>query len=200
MFSRSRASARRAASPCSLGGARPSHERTLPRCASGLLVLLLRGHCRRLHPFSILRAGNLLRVPAWGSPPSAPPSSPSPVLLSSSGASGTSSPQARALSPLSIPHASLLSKVCTASPATLCTTASSPSSSGRRGFSGASVWEYALLVLILFHLFVVLYEEPVLESQFGESYRAYRRAVPRWGFTTRPFQGHREHRLTCRCS
>jgi protein-S-isoprenylcysteine O-methyltransferase Ste14 len=37
-------------------------------------------------------------------------------------------------------------------------------------------------------LFVVLYEEPALESQFGESYRAYRRAVPRWGFTTRPFQ------------
>jgi protein-S-isoprenylcysteine O-methyltransferase Ste14 len=47
---------------------------------------------------------------------------------------------------------------------------------------------YALLVLILFHLFVVLYEEPALESQFGEPYRAYRRAVPRWGFTTRPFQ------------
>jgi len=35
---------------------------------------------------------------------------------------------------------------------------------------------------------VVFYEEPTLESQFGESYRAYRRAVPRWGFTTRPFQ------------
>src|SRR6185369_4665664 len=75
-----------------------------------------------------------------GSPPSAPPSSPSPVRLSSSGASGTSSPQARALSPLSIPHAFLLSEVCTASLATLCTTASSPSSSGRRGSSGASVW------------------------------------------------------------
>jgi len=53
------------------------------------------------------------------------------------------------------------------------------------------VWDffaYALLVLVLFHLFVVLYEEPALTPQFGESYRAYRRAVPRWGFTTRPFQ------------
>ena len=49
-----------------------------------------------------------------------------------------------------------------------------------------AVW--AAVVAVAVHLFVVLYEEPVLESQFGESYRAYRRAVPRWGFTTRPFQ------------
>ena len=55
-------------------------------------------------------------------------------------------------------------------------------------FRSVALVEYALLVLVLFHLFVVLYEEPALESQFGESYRAYRRAVPRWGFTTRPFQ------------
>ncbi len=55
-------------------------------------------------------------------------------------------------------------------------------------FRSIGLAEYAVLVLILFHLFVVLYEEPTLESLFGESYRAYRRAVPRWGFTTRPFQ------------
>jgi protein-S-isoprenylcysteine O-methyltransferase Ste14 len=55
-------------------------------------------------------------------------------------------------------------------------------------FQSIGLAQYALLVLIFFHLFVVLYEEPVLESQFGELYRAYRRAVPRWGFTTRPFQ------------
>ena len=55
-------------------------------------------------------------------------------------------------------------------------------------FGSVSLLKYALLVLVLFHLFVVLYEEPALTSQFGESYRAYRRAVPRWGFTTRPFQ------------
>jgi protein-S-isoprenylcysteine O-methyltransferase Ste14 len=54
-----------------------------------------------------------------------------------------------------------------------------------------SLLKYALLLLVLFHLFhlfVVLYEEPALTPQFGESYRAYRRAVPRGGFTTRPFQ------------
>src|ERR1044071_2788459 len=55
-------------------------------------------------------------------------------------------------------------------------------------FGSVPLLKYALLVLVLFHLFVVLYEEPALSSQFGESYRAYRRAVPRWGFTTRPFQ------------
>jgi protein-S-isoprenylcysteine O-methyltransferase Ste14 len=55
-------------------------------------------------------------------------------------------------------------------------------------FGSVSLLKYALLVLVLFHLFVVLYEEPALTSQFGESYRAYRRAVPRWGFTTRPIQ------------
>jgi protein-S-isoprenylcysteine O-methyltransferase Ste14 len=29
-------------------------------------------------------------------------------------------------------------------------------------------------------LFVLVYEEPSLERRFGESYRAYRRATPRW--------------------
>jgi protein-S-isoprenylcysteine O-methyltransferase Ste14 len=43
------------------------------------------------------------------------------------------------------------------------------------------------VLFTIFNLAVFLYEEPMLESQFGESYRAYRRAVPRWGFTTRPF-------------
>jgi protein-S-isoprenylcysteine O-methyltransferase Ste14 len=55
-------------------------------------------------------------------------------------------------------------------------------------FGSVSLAEYALLVLVLFYLFVVLYEEPALESMFGESYRVYRRAVPRWGFTTHPFR------------
>ena len=56
-------------------------------------------------------------------------------------------------------------------------------------FGSVSLIKYALLVLVLFHLFVVLYEEPALTSQFGDSYSVYRRAVPRWGFRTRPFQG-----------
>ena len=51
-----------------------------------------------------------------------------------------------------------------------------------------SILKYAICVLVAFHLFVVLYEEPALEAQFQEFYLAYRRAVPRWGFTTHPYE------------
>lgn len=39
---------------------------------------------------------------------------------------------------------------------------------------------YVLLIGIVVHLFVVFYEEPRLARQFGESYEAYLRTVPRW--------------------
>jgi protein-S-isoprenylcysteine O-methyltransferase Ste14 len=39
---------------------------------------------------------------------------------------------------------------------------------------------YATAMLLIAHLFVVLYEEPTLRRQFGASYDAYRRSVPRW--------------------
>lgn len=45
------------------------------------------------------------------------------------------------------------------------------------------VWElvvWAAIVLVAFHLFVVIYEEPTLERIFGEDYEAYRRDVGRW--------------------
>jgi protein-S-isoprenylcysteine O-methyltransferase Ste14 len=54
-------------------------------------------------------------------------------------------------------------------------------------FHSTALLEYAGLVFVLFNVFVLGYEEPALESRFGESYREYRRAVPRWGFTWRPF-------------
>jgi protein-S-isoprenylcysteine O-methyltransferase Ste14 len=40
--------------------------------------------------------------------------------------------------------------------------------------------DYAAAMLLIAHTFVVLYEEPTLHRQFGESYDAYRRSVPRW--------------------
>jgi protein-S-isoprenylcysteine O-methyltransferase Ste14 len=43
----------------------------------------------------------------------------------------------------------------------------------------ALLW-YALGFFGLVHLFVVLYEEPTLRRQFGESYEAYCRTVHRW--------------------
>lgn len=55
-------------------------------------------------------------------------------------------------------------------------------------FRSGTLFQYALIVFVVFHLIVVIYEEPALEAQFGESYRAYRAAVPRWGFAVRPFE------------
>jgi protein-S-isoprenylcysteine O-methyltransferase Ste14 len=37
-----------------------------------------------------------------------------------------------------------------------------------------------LLFITLMHLFVIVYEEPTLERQFGESYRKYKLSVRRW--------------------
>lgn len=42
------------------------------------------------------------------------------------------------------------------------------------------VAEYAGFMLLTAHTFVVLYEEPTLQRQFGDSYEHYRRSVPRW--------------------
>ena len=42
------------------------------------------------------------------------------------------------------------------------------------------VVEYAGIMLLIAHFFVVFYEEPTLRRQFGDSYEAYRKSVPRW--------------------
>jgi protein-S-isoprenylcysteine O-methyltransferase Ste14 len=42
------------------------------------------------------------------------------------------------------------------------------------------VVEYAGIMLLTAHVFVVFYEEPTLRRQFGDSYEAYRKTVPRW--------------------
>lgn len=47
-------------------------------------------------------------------------------------------------------------------------------------FHSVALVGYALVVWLIVHLFVIFVEEPSLRSQFGESYDAYLRAVPRW--------------------
>jgi protein-S-isoprenylcysteine O-methyltransferase Ste14 len=47
-------------------------------------------------------------------------------------------------------------------------------------FGSLHLAEYAAIMLLIAHTFVVLYEEPTLQRQFGESYEDYRGAVPRW--------------------
>lgn len=54
-------------------------------------------------------------------------------------------------------------------------------------FRSTTLLQYAAAMFVLFNLVVLIYEEPALESQFGESYRAYRRKIPRWGFAVRPY-------------
>lgn len=39
---------------------------------------------------------------------------------------------------------------------------------------------YLVAIVIVWHLFVIGYEEPTLEREFGDEYRAYRARVPRW--------------------
>jgi protein-S-isoprenylcysteine O-methyltransferase Ste14 len=39
---------------------------------------------------------------------------------------------------------------------------------------------YLVCMLLVAHLFVLLYEEPTLHKQFGEEYDHYRASVPRW--------------------
>jgi protein-S-isoprenylcysteine O-methyltransferase Ste14 len=48
------------------------------------------------------------------------------------------------------------------------------------------LFAYAFLVWLAFASFVHFYEEPHLTERFGESYRAYRAAVPRWVPRVRP--------------
>ena len=47
-------------------------------------------------------------------------------------------------------------------------------------FGSAPTVGYAGVVGLMFHLFVVLYEEPDLRARFGEEYVAYCARVPRW--------------------
>jgi len=43
-----------------------------------------------------------------------------------------------------------------------------------------SLLMYTVLIFILTHLFIVLYEEPTLKKKFGASYDEYLKHVPRW--------------------
>jgi len=50
---------------------------------------------------------------------------------------------------------------------------------------------YAALFFVIVATFVVIYEEPTLERQFGSDYEAYRRAVPGWLPRLHPWDGER---------
>ncbi len=54
------------------------------------------------------------------------------------------------------------------------------------------VLEYALVLAIGFHLFVIAYEEPTLRASFGAEYDRYCERVPRW--LPRLHAAHTSHR------
>ncbi len=45
-----------------------------------------------------------------------------------------------------------------------------------------TIWmlAYSVVVFLVFHLFVALYEEPTLKEKFGMTYENYCKSVPRW--------------------
>ncbi|MBI1815622.1 MAG: isoprenylcysteine carboxylmethyltransferase family protein [Deltaproteobacteria bacterium] len=47
-------------------------------------------------------------------------------------------------------------------------------------FESATLLAYVTLLMLLFHLRVLTYEEPTLRRQFGAAFDAYCRRVPRW--------------------
>lgn len=47
-------------------------------------------------------------------------------------------------------------------------------------FASLTLAGFAAAMALLFHTFVVLYEEPNLQKRFGESYRSYCVQTPRW--------------------
>jgi protein-S-isoprenylcysteine O-methyltransferase Ste14 len=47
-------------------------------------------------------------------------------------------------------------------------------------FLSLALLAYAGAMAVLFHLFVVGYEEPTLRRRFGSAYLEYQRTVPRW--------------------
>jgi protein-S-isoprenylcysteine O-methyltransferase Ste14 len=47
-------------------------------------------------------------------------------------------------------------------------------------YETAALWAYAGAFLLLTHVLVVLYEEPILRQTFGADYDSYCREVGRW--------------------
>ena len=49
--------------------------------------------------------------------------------------------------------------------------------------------DYGVIVWLAFHLFVIRYEEPMLQATFGPEYEAFRSGVSRWLPRLRPWRG-----------
>jgi len=59
-------------------------------------------------------------------------------------------------------------------------------------FGNLTLLEYGALIWLLFHVFVLAYEEPTLRAGYGSEYRLFCAAVPRWIPRLRPWSGNPE--------
>jgi protein-S-isoprenylcysteine O-methyltransferase Ste14 len=57
-------------------------------------------------------------------------------------------------------------------------------------FGNIRLLEYGALIWLLFHAFVLAYEEPVLRATFGSEYDVFCKEVPRWIPRLSPWKGH----------
>jgi protein-S-isoprenylcysteine O-methyltransferase Ste14 len=55
-----------------------------------------------------------------------------------------------------------------------------------------TLFECGGLVWLLFHLFVLVYEEPTMRASFGSEYKLFYTEVPRWIPRLTPWRGHPE--------
>lgn len=47
-------------------------------------------------------------------------------------------------------------------------------------FESTAMLIYALILFLIFHIWILIYEEPTLRKNFGASYEDYCRNIPRW--------------------
>jgi protein-S-isoprenylcysteine O-methyltransferase Ste14 len=60
-------------------------------------------------------------------------------------------------------------------------------------FGNVALLEYGAFVWLLFHLFVLVYEEPTLSASFGSEYKVFCAEVPRWIPRFTPWRSHPEN-------
>jgi protein-S-isoprenylcysteine O-methyltransferase Ste14 len=56
-------------------------------------------------------------------------------------------------------------------------------------FRSPAMLAFVAVPVVCAHVFLLVFEEPVTEARFGESFRAYKRAVPRWLPRLKPWPG-----------
>ena len=57
-------------------------------------------------------------------------------------------------------------------------------------FGSIDVIEYGVAVWVVFHLLVLIYEEPTLRRSYGHDYQEFCERVPRWIPRLRPWKGN----------